>query len=89
MLSETIKSRLEERFLAPLPEFHKRRIVFWHDEDGEFSNQWLVVSDELKAHFSEHYPPITIHCVALTDKGLLLMRALAGKLYNAILGGTY
>ncbi len=33
MLSETIKSRLAERFAAPLPEFHKRRIVFWHDED--------------------------------------------------------
>ena len=40
MLSETIKSRLAERFLAPLPdEFHKRRIVFWHDKDGEFAAQ--------------------------------------------------
>lgn len=38
MLSETIKSRLAERFAAPLPEFHKRRIVFWHDEDGEFAD---------------------------------------------------
>ena len=38
MLSETIKLRLAERFAAPLTEFHKRRIVFWHDEDGEFSN---------------------------------------------------
>jgi uncharacterized protein (TIGR02687 family) len=37
MLSETIISRLTERFLAPLPEFHKRRIVFWHDEDREFA----------------------------------------------------
>ncbi|MEX1029996.1 MAG: BREX-1 system phosphatase PglZ type A [Paenibacillaceae bacterium] len=37
MLSDTIKSRLAERFAAPLPEFHKRRIVFWHDEDGEFT----------------------------------------------------
>lgn len=37
MLSETIKSRLAERFAAPLPEFHKRRIIFWHDEDGEFA----------------------------------------------------
>jgi len=36
MLSETIKSRLAERFAAPLPDFHKRRIIFWHDEDGEF-----------------------------------------------------
>ena len=36
MLSETIKLRLAERFTAPLSEFHKRRIVFWHDEDSEF-----------------------------------------------------
>jgi len=38
MLSETIKQRLAERFSAPLPEFYKRRIVFWHDEDGDFSD---------------------------------------------------
>ena len=38
MLSETIKLRLAERFTAPLTEFHKRRIVFWHDEDGEFAD---------------------------------------------------
>ncbi|WP_313468735.1 hypothetical protein, partial [Streptococcus parasuis] len=37
MLSEKIKSRLAERFVAPLPEFHKRRIIFWHDEDREFA----------------------------------------------------
>lgn len=37
MLSETIKLRLAERFAAPLTEFNKRRIIFWHDEDGEFS----------------------------------------------------
>jgi len=39
MLSETIKLRLLERFSVPLPEFHKRRIVFWHDEDGEFGDE--------------------------------------------------
>jgi uncharacterized protein (TIGR02687 family) len=39
MLSETIKLRLTERFAAPpADEFHKRRIVFWHDEDGEFAD---------------------------------------------------
>jgi uncharacterized protein (TIGR02687 family) len=38
MLSETIKQRLADRFAAPLPEFHKRRIVFWNDEDGEFAD---------------------------------------------------
>ena len=44
MLSETIKIRLAERFAAPLPEFHKRRIVFWHDEDGEFPEEVDVLS---------------------------------------------
>ena len=39
MLSETIKHRLTERFAVPFPEFHKRRIVFWHDEDGEFAEE--------------------------------------------------
>jgi len=39
MLSDMIKLRLAERFAAPLPEFHKRRIVFWHDENGEFVDQ--------------------------------------------------
>ena len=39
MLSDTIKSRLIERFEAPLPEFHKRRIVFWNDESQEFADQ--------------------------------------------------
>jgi len=38
MLSETIKQRLSDRFTAPLPEFHKRRIVFWQDEDREFTD---------------------------------------------------
>ncbi len=39
MLSDTIKARLAERFAAPLPEFYRRRIVFWHDEDGEFAHE--------------------------------------------------
>lgn len=39
MLSETIKLKLSERFMAPLREFHKRRFVFWHDEDSEFANE--------------------------------------------------
>ena len=39
MLSETIIAKLVERFNAPLPEFHKRRIIFWYDENGEFAEQ--------------------------------------------------
>ena len=36
MESEVIRKRLEARFAAPLPEFYKRRIIFWHDEDQSF-----------------------------------------------------
>ena len=36
MDSEKIKQDLNRRFAAPLPEFYKRRIVVWIDEDQEF-----------------------------------------------------
>lgn len=39
MLTETIRQKLEERFLAPLPDYYQRRIVFWKDEDREFEDQ--------------------------------------------------
>ncbi len=31
-----ITEDLKERFSAPLRDFYKRRIIFWHDEDREF-----------------------------------------------------
>ncbi len=36
MPNERIQFNLTERFAAPLPEFYRRRIVFWKDEDREF-----------------------------------------------------
>lgn len=36
MSTESIQNALRERFAAPLPEFYKRRIIFWQDEDREF-----------------------------------------------------
>lgn len=30
---------LNKRFQAPLPEFYKRRIIFWYDEDREFADR--------------------------------------------------
>lgn len=33
---EKIAQELNRRFAAPLPEFYKRRIVVWIDEDQEF-----------------------------------------------------
>ena len=34
-----IMQDLNRRFAAPLPEFYKRRIVIWYDEEGEFKEQ--------------------------------------------------
>jgi len=39
LIDEQLQIRLTDMFTAPLPEFHKRRIVFWKDEDGEFIEQ--------------------------------------------------
>ena len=36
MSTESIQAALRDQFAAPLKEFYKRRIVFWHDEDREF-----------------------------------------------------
>ena len=36
MPNERVQFNLKERFAAPLPEFYRRRIVFWKDEDREF-----------------------------------------------------
>lgn len=30
---------LNKRFALPLPEFYKRRIIIWYDEEGEFADQ--------------------------------------------------
>ena len=36
---DTIIRDLNKRFAAPLPEFYKRRIIFWYDEDREFEDK--------------------------------------------------
>lgn len=35
---ERIQSELNRLFAAELPEFHRRRLVFWHDEDRAFAD---------------------------------------------------
>ena len=39
MDNDKIVQKLNSMFAAPLPEFFKRRIVVWYDEDGEFVEQ--------------------------------------------------
>jgi uncharacterized protein (TIGR02687 family) len=36
---EKVTEDLNRRFAAPLPEFYKRRIIFWYDEDREFEDK--------------------------------------------------
>ena len=52
---DTIIRDLNKRFAAPPPEFYKRRIIFWYDEDREFE-------DILKSLQR-------IHCVRRLDEG--------------------
>lgn len=37
MQTDSIIKNLTDRFSAPLKDFYKRRIIFWHDPEGEFS----------------------------------------------------
>ena len=39
MDADKVIQDLNRRFAAPLPEFYLRRIIFWHDEDGEFEDK--------------------------------------------------
>lgn len=39
MDTEKVVRDLNQRFAAPLPEFYKRRIIFWLDEDREFEDK--------------------------------------------------
>ena len=39
MDSEQVIQDLARRFSAPLPEFYRRRIIFWYDEEREFEDQ--------------------------------------------------
>ncbi len=39
MDSEKIIQVLNRRFAEPLPEFYKRRIIFWYDEEKEFQDK--------------------------------------------------
>lgn len=36
MDADKVIQDLNRHFAAPLPEFYKRRIIVWHDEDREF-----------------------------------------------------
>ena len=39
MDTEKIQQELARRFAEPLPEFYKRRIIVWKDEDREYTDK--------------------------------------------------
>lgn len=39
-------AQIRERFERPLDDFAKRRIVFWHDADGSFEQEFAALSEE-------------------------------------------
>ena len=39
MTNDRVFAALDERFYAPKPEYYKRRIIFWYDEDKEFTEE--------------------------------------------------
>lgn len=39
MDTQKINAELNRRFAEPLPEFYKRRIIVWHDDDKEFEDK--------------------------------------------------
>ncbi|MBR3458525.1 MAG: BREX-1 system phosphatase PglZ type A, partial [Selenomonadaceae bacterium] len=46
MDTEQITADLNRRFAKPLPEFYKRRIIVWHDEEREFTDKIEEISLE-------------------------------------------
>lgn len=43
---DTILQDLNRRFAEPLPEFYKRRIIFWYDEEREFEDKMADIKLE-------------------------------------------
>ncbi len=62
MDNEKIIQELNSRFAQPLPEFYERRIIFWHDEAGEFKDK----IDEVVLENAE--------VVILTDKNMYTVK---------------
>ena len=66
MDSEKVIQDLNQRFAQPLPEFYKRRIIFWCDEEREFEDKL----DEIVLHDAK--------LIALTGKNYFAVKKLLG-----------
>ena len=66
MDSEKVIQDLNQRFAQPLPEFYKRRIIFWCDEEREFEDKL----DEIALHDAK--------LIALTGTNYFAVKKLLG-----------
>ena len=64
MDTDKIIQDLNRRFAAPLPEFYRRRIIFWYDEDKKFEDKM----DEVVLENTKVYQIMNIN----TKKGVEL-----------------
>ena len=39
-----IAGQLRERYSAPLEHYERRRVVIWHDPDGEFADEYAAIA---------------------------------------------
>ena len=56
---DIILQDLDRRFATPLPEFYKRRIIVWHDEDGELADKISEITFLQKNCLVLMIPPAT------------------------------
>ena len=80
-----INAQLKQRFAAPLEHWERRRIVVWHDADGEFAEEYATIAAdpslvacaarELRTLDARDYGPFELKRVVLredVDQDLLL-----------------
>ena len=81
MDTQKINEELNRRFAEPLPEFYKRRIIVWHDDDREFIDKLDEITLDnaklLELTGSNFFHAKKLLCVDDTDSNYLLYMPLA------------
>ena len=76
MDTQKINAELNRRFAEPLPEFYKRRIIVWHDDDREFEDKLEEITLDnaklLELTGSNFFYAKKLLCVDDTDSNYLL-----------------
>ena len=76
MDTQKINAELNRRFAEPLPEFYKRRIIVWHDDDREFEDKLEEITLDnaklLELTGTNFFYAKKLLCVDDTDSNYLL-----------------